>query len=377
MAETARLESVLSRKGYEGSNPSLSAISAFMYVSFQKSLMAWYRKNARDLPWRRTRDPYKIWISEVMLQQTTVATVIPYYEKWIRSFPTVKEVARAPLRRVLKAWQGLGYYGRSRSIHRSAKIICEKYHADVPRRAEIISRLPGFGPYTTGAVLSIAFDQRHVIIDANVRRVVMRLRALQGPVGPYRDKDITSFLEKVLPKKEVGLFNQALMELGALVCRSKAPLCPVCPVRLLCLAFRRGCEGAIPEPRKAVIKKIEAVAAVIENKGRYFIRRRPARGLLAGLWEFPGGKIEKQETPLEALRREVSGGLGVSIFEAKRMIMVRYAYTQFRVKLFVFRVRVRPWPGIDRDHKWADSGELKKYPVPSATAKIIKRMLPH
>jgi A/G-specific adenine glycosylase len=348
-----------------------------MHVSFQKSLRNWYRKSARDLPWRHTRDPYKIWISEVMLQQTTVATVIPYYKKWIRTFATVKDVARAPLQHILKAWQGLGYYGRARSIHRSAKIMCAKYGAHVPSCAQVLCGLPGFGPYTMGAVLSIAFDQRRVIIDANIRRVVMRLRATQGLAVPRGDKEIHFFLQKVLPQKGVGLFNQALMELGALVCRSKAPLCLECPLRSFCLAFRRGRSGSIPKFRKADIKKIEAVAAVIQKKGRYFIQKRAATGLLAGLWEFPGGKIEKQETLLDALRREIKEELGVSVLAAERMMTVRHAYTQFRVKLFVFRVRVKPWPGIDRDHKWAGPGELKKYPVPSAIAKIIKRMFAH
>jgi A/G-specific adenine glycosylase len=348
-----------------------------MHVVFQESLGAWYRKSARDLPWRRTRDPYKIWISEIMLQQTTVATVIPYFEKWIRTFATVEDVAAAPLQNVLKAWQGLGYYSRARSIHASAKIMCAKHNARVPHSAEELCELPGFGPYTRGAVLSIAFDQRHVIIDANVRRVVMRLKALRGPVDSGMDKNIDSFLRKVLPHKEVGLFNQALMELGALVCKPQAPLCCACPVRSMCLALQRGCAEAIPKLRKAVIKKIEAVAAVIENNGRFFIQKRPATGLLAGLWEFPGGKIEKRETPLEALRREVSEELGVSVLEARPMAVVRHAYTQFRVKLFVFRARVRPGPKVDKDHKWVHPEELKEYPVPSATAKIIKRIVTH
>ena len=270
-------------------------MATFQQAYFIKSLTQWYVKNARPLPWRKTSDPYKIWISEVMLQQTTVATVIPYYKKWIKAFPSIKKLARAPLERVLRQWQGLGYYQRARNLHRSAKIICRQYNACLPQDPEVLKKLPGFGPYTTGAVLSIAHDQRRPIIDANVRRVVMRLLAMGGFADVKKDEAIFEFLDEILPQKGVHIFNQALMELGAMVCRPQDPLCSICPVRRSCLAYKKGLQNAIPAFRKKIIHRIEAVTALIEREGELFMQQRPLSGLLAGLWELPGGKIEAGE----------------------------------------------------------------------------------
>ena len=174
---------------------------------FARELKRWYQSNARDLPWRRTKDPYRIWISEVMLQQTTVAAVIPYYEKWLKVFPDVKSVAKAPLQKVLKVWQGLGYYQRAKNIHKAAKIIVEKFQSQIPEQSIDLRGLPGFGPYTTGAVLSIAFDQRQPIIDANVRRVMMRQLAIEGIANPSVDVEVESCLQKIMPRKGNNIFN--------------------------------------------------------------------------------------------------------------------------------------------------------------------------
>jgi A/G-specific adenine glycosylase len=259
---------------------------------FSDDLILWYKKNARDLPWRRTRDPYKIWVSEIMLQQTTVNAVIPYYERWIKQFPTIQTLAKSRLQKVLKLWQGLGYYQRAKNLHRSAKIICREHDGGIPDRPELLKTLPGFGPYTVGAVLSIAFNKRFSIIDANVRRVVMRLLALKGEAGLQWDLKISNFLDRVLPQRECGTFNQALMELGALVCRNRQPLCSCCPVENYCRACKKGVQELIPAVKKGVFVPVEAVVAVIEKDGRYLIQKRPSQGLLADLWEFPGGKIE-------------------------------------------------------------------------------------
>ena len=341
---------------------------------FQNNLLRWYAKNARDLPWRRTRDPYKIWISEIMLQQTTVQTVIPYYEKWIKMFPVIQRVASAPLSRVLKAWQGLGYYQRARNIQKTAKIICSQYGAKIPSTREDLKKLPGFGPYTSASVLSIAFDQRVPLIDANVRRVGMRLMALQGYVETKKDKDIFEFLENVLPDKNLRFFNQALMELGALVCRSAEPLCLLCPVKSFCLVHKKGLQDIIPILRPRAIEKIEAVCAIIESNNRYFIQKRPPQGLLADLWEFPGGKIEKKETPKQALGRELKEEIGARLIAAKHWTNIKHSYTKFQVRLFVWNCRVEPKPIADKNHKWVKLGELEKYPMPSATARIVEKM---
>lgn len=341
---------------------------------FRKNLLHWYKKNKRRLPWRETRDPYKIWISEVMLQQTTVNTVIPYYKRWVAAFPDVKKAARQPLSRLLKVWQGLGYYGRVRNIHKSAKIMCAEFGCRVPDDMSILRKLPGFGPYTASAVLSIAFGQRHPLIDANVRRVAMRLLALRGPADTKKDKEIFCFLDKHLPGREPGAFNQALMELGALVCKPQSPLCLLCPVRRTCLAYKKGLQDVIPLVLRRVIRKGEAACGLIEHKNRYFIQKRPESGLFAGLWEFPGGKREKGESLEETLRRELKEEVGVCVVRAKYLTSIRHAYTDFRITLHAWRCKVRPLPRVDQDHMWVSLKEFEKYPMPTATAKIIEKL---
>ena len=342
---------------------------------FSRALMAWYKKNARDLPWRRTKDPYKIWISEVMLQQTTVATVIPYYLRWVKEFPTVKSVADAPIEKILKSWQGLGYYTRAKNIHRCSKIICEDFNGKLPSDTWLLRKLPGFGPYTTGAVLSIAFGKRHTIIDANVRRVVMRQCAIKGFADTSHDEQIDKFLKEQLPFKDIGSFNQALMELGALVCRNRQPLCVACPVRDGCLAYKKGIQEITPQPKKKVIKTVNAVIGVLENKGKYFIQKRPPKGLLADFWEFPGGKVEKGEELKRALARELKEELGIEIISARHLMDVSHFYTEFRVNLSVWFCKPKTFPMVDKNHRWVGPNEFSRFPMPSGSAKIVGRLL--
>ena len=342
--------------------------------NFTKNLMTWYKKNARDLPWRKTKDPYKIWISEIMLQQTTVNAVIPYYERWIKVFPNVKSVAQAPLQKVLKVWQGLGYYARAKNIHKSAKIICGHYGGKIPADPEELKKLPGFGPYTRGAILSIAFNQRFPIIDANVRRVVMRQLAIDGFADTSHDEKILQFLEKVMPYKNNSIFNQALMELGALVCRSQEVLCNVCPVHMDCLAYQKGIQEIIPQQKKKVIKNINVVVAIIKQNGKYFIQKRPSKGLFADLWEFPGGKIEKGETSKEALRREIKEELNTAVEVAKPLFNLYQFYTQFRAKLHVWDCCLKDSPADGPQRKWVSATEFHKYPMPSGSAKIVDKL---
>ncbi len=347
-----------------------------MTSSFTKTLTAWYCKNARDLPWRRTKDPYKIWISEIMLQQTTVVAVIPYFNKWLTVFPTVEHLARAPLQKVLAQWQGLGYYNRAKNLHRSSQVIVQDHNSLLPSDPEVILKLPGFGPYTTGAVLSIAFDRKLPIIDANVRRVIMRILAIEGEADTKQDKSVLEYLLKVLPEKNVGDFNQGLMELGALVCRNKEPLCVQCPVAGFCRAYKEGRQELIPTPKKRLINDVDAVIAIIENKGRYFIQKRPSKGLLADLWEFPGGKIETGETAKEALIREVQEEVGILPKSVKHLFDVQHFYTQFRVKLSVWRFEPRSdLPSVSKTRRWVLPKDFSKYPMPSGSAKIVERII--
>ncbi len=341
---------------------------------FSRFLLTWYGKHKRDLPWRRNKDPYKIWVSEMMLQQTTVATVIPYYERWFKGFPTVNALAAADLQEVLKAWQGLGYYARARNLHKAAQIIVSQHKGSLPHNPQLVRALPGFGPYSTGSVLSIAYDLPLTIIDANVRRVVMRLLALPGLADTSQDGAVEVFLRKVFPKSKAGDFNQALMELGALVCRSKEPLCILCPVQKFCQAYKEGKQEIIPQPKERVTKHISAVIAIIEKKGKYFIQQRPSKGLLADLSEFPGGKIEAGETRARALQREIKEELGVVVTSSKHLFDVTHFYTQFRVNLSVFSCQVETWPKSSARHKWVGLKALQTYPMPSGSAKIVEKL---
>ncbi|MFQ6038544.1 MAG: A/G-specific adenine glycosylase, partial [Candidatus Aminicenantales bacterium] len=196
---------------------------------FRSNLMQWFAAHQRDLPWRKTQDPYKIWVSEVMLQQTTVRAVIPYYERWIELFPDIQTLSRAPLERVLKAWEGLGYYQRAKNLHQAARIVVSRFGGKLPNTEPELRRLPGFGPYTTAAVLSLAFGQPYPVLDANVRRVMMRLHRIKKKPGSSLDAELLGTLRSLISRQDPGRFNQALMELGATLCGSRNPLCLLCP----------------------------------------------------------------------------------------------------------------------------------------------------
>lgn len=342
-------------------------------LDFQKKMKRWYTLHHRKLPWRQTEDPYKIWISEIMLQQTTVQAVIPYYQDWLKIFPDVRILGQAPLQKVLRAWQGLGYYTRAKNLHRASKIILEKYDGCIPQRYEDLIKIPGFGPYTTAAVLSFAFDKPHPVMDANVRRVSMRLMRMYGEPSPKKDKELLSLLAPLLPQKGMGIFNQAIMELGSLVCRPQNPLCLNCPIPEYCKSFKKGDQEIIPQPKIRKYKKIEAVVGVIKKHGKYLIQKRPSKGLLGDLWEFPGGKIETNEHPQEALKREIKEELGVEVSPGELLITVQHAYTQFRVKLYAYSCSLESvLKRSTGNYRWVTLKSMRNFPFPSGSVKIVK-----
>lgn len=307
-----------------------------------------------------------------MLQQTTVSAVIPYYERWLKVFPDIGSLSRASLRKVLREWQGLGYYQRARNLHKAAKTIVRGYGGRIPDDECTLGSLPGFGPYTTAAVLSLVYDKPQPVIEANVRRVLMRVLGLRGTAEARVDKTLRAFLETVFSKDSPGDFNQAMMELGALVCRSRNPQCLACPLRKFCRAAREGTQEIIPRPRTLGLAKIEAVVAVIEKDGRILIQKRPSRGLLADLWEFPGGKVERGESLVQALRREVREELGAEVEDVRRLTTVHHAYTRFQVTLRAYACKLR-----DEDFKtgprrrWVTLDSIRRYPLPSGSVKIV------
>ncbi len=341
--------------------------------SFNAKLLLWYKKNYRQLPWRQTKNPYFIWISEIMLQQTTVQAVIPYFENWIKIFPDMTSLSLAPLQNVLKTWQGLGYYQRARNLHTASKIIVKSHGGEIPKDYDILKKLPGFGPYTTAAVLSLAFDLPYPVIDANVRRVLMRLMGLAKEAETRHDKILLDFLFPLLPNKNMGTFNQAMMELGALICKPKNPACLLCPFPDVCRAYKQGKQEIIPKPKKKSYKKIEAVVGIIKKENKFLIQKRPPHGLLAGLWEFPGGKMKSGETRKQALRREIREELLCEVLTLDFLVTVQHAYTYFQVTLHAFECELEKNPRLDKDiQRWVTLKGIRHYPLPSGSAKIIR-----
>ena len=340
--------------------------------SFRQRMLVWYRASHRDLPWRHTASPYRIWVSEVMLQQTQVDTVMPYYKRFIKAFPTLRTLARASLQDVLGQWEGLGYYARARNLHKAAGIVLQQHKGKVPSDERAFRALPGVGEYTAAAVMSIAFGQALPVVDGNVIRVISRLFCLEGTVR----REVHRLAESILSADDPGTWNQAMMELGATVCIPRTPLCADCPVSGLCQAYKDGMAGTYPVPsiRRRPRHEIAAVGLVHDRRGRLLISRRPEKGLLGGLWEFPGGKVEPGESPAEAIVREVKEELGIEIRVTRELCLVKHAYSHFRVTLHAFdclRLRGRPRALGCVEWRWIQPRELKLFPFPRANRKIL------
>ncbi|HEY9600145.1 MAG TPA: A/G-specific adenine glycosylase [Allocoleopsis sp.] len=341
----------------------------------QQALLNWYATAKRDLPWRRDRDPYKIWVSEIMLQQTQVKTVLPYYQRWLELFPTIEALASADLQQVLKAWEGLGYYTRARNLHRCAQELMQKYGGVFPTEFEDVLALPGIGRTTAGGILSAAFNRPVAILDGNVKRVLARLIAL--PVPPAKAmKQLWELSEALLDREQPRDFNQALMDLGATVCTPKNPSCPSCPWMYHCQAYNLGIQSQIPmrETSSPLPHKIIGVAVIWNEQEQILIDRRRPEGLLGGLWEFPGGKIELGETVEECIKREILEELGIEIEVGDRLITIEHAYSHFRVTLTVHHCRHIagvPQPLECDEVRWVTLDELDQFPFPKANTQII------
>jgi len=278
-------------------------------VAIRNALLAWFRRNARSLPWRKSREPYAVWVSEVMLQQTQVATVMPYYQRFLGAFPRVTDLARAPLERVLKLWSGLGYYRRARHMHQAAKELVSRFAGVFPHDYTQIRSLPGIGDYTARAVLSIAFGLPYTLLDGNVARVLARLAALEGNLhqGGFR-RAVEARLERLLSRRRPGNFNQALMELGQTVCLPRVPRCVACPVRGWCQGFRTGHPEVFPQPRPRRAAESHYLAAAVLRRGpRVALMRGLDDGLLDDLWNFPSAFGRSRVEALDGLRDKLAG----------------------------------------------------------------------
>lgn len=313
-----------------------------------------------------------------MLQQTQVKTVIPYFDRWMQQFPTVEVLARADQQQVLKAWEGLGYYARARNLHRAAQVIVETYGGEFPRSLETVLTLPGIGRTTAGGILSAAFNQPVAILDGNVKRVLSRLIALEAPPSKALPQ-LWEVSQAVIDPVRSRDFNQAFMDLGATVCTAKNPACLVCPWQGHCRAYNLGVQTELPmsESRAPLAHKVIGVAVIRNNQGLILIDRRKQEGLLGGLWEFPGGKVEPNETIEDCIVREIREELGIEIRVGDRLIVVDHAYTHFRVTLNVHNceyVSGEPQPIECDEVKWVTLSELGQYPFPKANLQIIEAL---
>jgi A/G-specific adenine glycosylase len=351
-----------------------------MVSTVAQSLLAWYAEHARDLPWRRQRDPYRVWVSEVMLQQTRVETVIPYYLRWMDRFPTVEILAAASRDEVLGIWEGLGYYRRAHNLHQTAHILVAEYGGKLPSEVDELRRLPGIGPYTAAAIAAIAFNRDVVALDGNLRRVISRLIDL--PIAPRSsegERQLRSWASGALPPGRSSIFNQALMDLGAAVCVPRTPDCSSCPLTQFCLAFQRGVQDERPvRTKRRPIPHITAAAAVLRREEQVLIGRRSEEMLLGGLWEFPGGRLEQEESLDACLRREINEELGVKIEVGAALGAFNHTYTHFRVTVHAFECELKEGEPKALEHseiRWVHPVRLREYPMGKIDRAIAQTIL--
>ncbi len=355
-------------------------------------LLDWYDHYARSLPWRGVyspahasgagaAEPYAVWVSEIMLQQTRVETAISYYLRWMEAFPSIAALADAPQQQVLAAWEGLGYYSRARNLHRAAQLVVSQHGGELPRDVNALRRLPGIGRYTAGAIASIAFGLDEPALDGNIRRVLARLFNVAEPLGsPAGERRLWELAAQNLPPGRAGDTNQAWMDLGATLCTPRSPDCPHCPLQAHCQSYRLGIQEQRPVvAARPAVPHITVTAAVIACRDRVLITQRPPDGLLGGMWEFPGGKLQPGEDLPACLQREITEELGVSIQVGEPLGVYRHAYTHFRVTLHAFCCRLKggqqPQPVQVQDLRWVQRSELAGYPMGKIDRQIATRLL--
>ncbi len=350
-------------------------------MSFAPTLLDWYGENARELPWRSHISPYRTWVSEIMLQQTQVETVIPYFTSWMERFPDIDTLAAADEQDVLALWEGLGYYSRARNLHRAAQHVRDNYQGRLPETAAELQKLPGIGPYTAAAIASIAFGEDVAAVDGNIRRVLARLFDVREPArSPLGERQLGELAQVHLSSGRAGDYNQALMDLGALICKPQNPHCEFCPIAKGCLARQLGVQEARPVklPRKKT-PHLTVTAAVIQRDGRVLIAQRPSAGLLGGMWEFSGGTLEEGDPDLAAcLQREIREELGVDVKVGQPFGVYKHAYTHFKITLHAFLCALPdgeyPQPLENQALTWAAVGELSDYPMGKVDRQIATRL---
>lgn len=350
----------------------------------QQRVLSWFERNGRDLPWRKSYSPYHVWISEIMLQQTQVKTVIPYFLRWMERFPDPAAVAAASERDIMLAWEGLGYYSRAKNIQRTAQALVSDFGGRIPADFNDLLALPGIGRYTAGAILSIAFNLDFPAVDANAKRILRRVFNRSNSSGSAASETaMRKLASEILPKGKTRQFNQALMDLGATICLPESPHCDLCPLAELCEGKKRGLSELEPGTNRGKpVTPIEVSVGVIVRDGVIFIQKRPPDGLMPSLWEFPGGKIKEGESPKKAVVREIEEEIGIGVRPLEKLALIRHSYTRFRVALHAFLCEVcdrqsqkEPVLSAAVEYRWVRPAELALYPFPAANRRLIEVLL--
>jgi A/G-specific adenine glycosylase len=342
-------------------------------------LLAWYRRHRRQLPWRDEPTPYRVWISEIMLQQTRVTAVQPYFARFLDRFPALADLAAADQQDVLKAWEGLGYYSRARNLHRAAQVV-QATGGTIPSASEELAKLPGVGPYTAAAIASIAFGEASPVVDGNVLRVVARHRGMRDDISTARTKNRVreSLQEAIEESGDPSAFNQAMMELGALVCVPRNPSCDDCPLAADCQALAEDIVSELPvRAKKKATPHYEIAVGLVFDGDRVLVAQRGQDQMLGGLWEFPGGKCEKPESLAATCAREVREEVGLDVKVGKAICTIDHAYSHFSITLTAFRCSLQgPASGLrcDRPTRWVLLNELRDLPFPKANHKIFEAL---
>ncbi|MCA9023569.1 MAG: A/G-specific adenine glycosylase [Planctomycetaceae bacterium] len=357
-----------------------AAFSADKLSILRRNLRRWYGKHGRHLPWRAAGDPYRVWISEIMLQQTTVTAVIPYYERFLARFPDLQTLAEAPEQEVLRLWEGLGYYSRARNIHKTARKLCHERGGNFPRHLDELLALPGIGRYTAGAIASFAFNQSAPIVEANTLRLYCRLLGYEGdPRSTEGQRLLWEFAERLVPSQKPGEFNQALMDLGATVCTPTEPKCPSCPLRSICHAFQQGRQHEIPRLVKRVaMTEVTEASVAVRKQGTFLLRQRRDEERWAGMWDFPRFEFDDDlnKATLSRLAQSLRKLTGIEARELQRVETIRHTVTRYRITLHCLSAEFVSGRLLCKDSpmKWISPRQFEDLAL-SMTARKFARLL--
>ena len=376
--KTQRLDRKISMSSRKIKPDQDSPVSKKVLLKIQEGLLQWFVENGRDLPWRRDYAPYEVWISEIMLQQTQIKTMLPYYHRWMERFPDLRSVANAPEDELFRCWEGLGYYARVKNIQKAARQIVSEFDGKLPCDFDSIRSLPGIGRYTAGAIMSFACNADYPAADANAARILARIFniSIRSDSKEFQDA-VWHYATEILPRGQARNFNQALMDFGSRICVSGVPLCAECPIASGCGSFAAGTAERIPvKAVKRAPEQIRRVIGIFLRDGKVLVRKRPESGLMPNLWEFPGGDAKGGEMPEKVLGDLWLREFGIPIGAMKKLTIVKHSHTAFRVTLHAFLCEAcGRMPDTSERLKWLDLGELEKFGFPAAHRKVIRVLM--